>query len=213
MRVWARPIPSAYTVPMHLALDETEFPVRVRFEQPLSAEALERLSSDNDALRLERDANGELIVMTPVNSDGGAVEADVYAELRFWTRSDGRGKSFGPNAGFTLLDTSVRAPDASWISLPRWTALSREQQQSFAPICPEFVIEVRSKTDRLATLEAKMEMWIANGAQLAWLVDPLRRAVAIYRPGDTPELLYDPSSVQGTGPVAGFELVLSRIWQ
>lgn len=198
---------------MNLAFAETELPVRIRFEQPLSDDALIRLSSENELLRLERDSNGELIVMTPAFSDGGAIEGEVYLELGTWTRADGRGKSFGPNAGFTLPDTSVRAADAAWISLVHWNALTRDLQQSYAPICPEFVIEIRSKTDRLPQLEAKMEMWITNGAQLAWLIDPERRAVAIYRPGDSPELLHDPTSVQGTGPVAGFELVLSRIWQ
>jgi Uma2 family endonuclease len=198
---------------MNLAFPDREMAFRIRFDQPLSDEALERFSLDNDPWRVERDADGDLIMMTPVNSRGGALEGDVYAELAFWARADGRGKVFGPSAGFRLQDTSVRAADAAWMSLARWNALTPEQQQSFAPICPEFIIEVRSKSDRLATLEAKMEMWIANGAELAWLIDPLRRAVAIYRPGDAPELLHDPTSVQGTGPVAGFELVISRIWQ
>jgi len=198
---------------MNLAFPDREMSLRIRFDQPLSDEALERFSLDNDPWRVERDADGDLIMMTPVNSRGGALEGDVYAELAFWARADGRGEVFGPSAGFRLQDTSVRAADAAWMSLARWNALTPEQQQSFAPICPEFIIEVRSKSDRLATLEAKMEMWIANGAELAWLIDPLRRAVAIYRPGDAPELLHDPTSVQGTGPVADFELILSRIWQ
>ena len=198
---------------MNLALNENEMPLRIRFEQPLSDDALLRFSSENEPLRFERDSNGELLVMTPLHSDGGAVEGEVYRALGNWASDDGRGKAFGPNAGFTLMDTSVRAPDASWISLIRWNALTRDQQQSYAPICPEFIIEVRSKSDRLPTLEAKMEMWIANGAELAWLIDPERHAIAIYRPGETPELLHNPTSVQGTGPVAGFELILSRIWQ
>lgn len=198
---------------MILAFPDREMSFRVRFDQPLSDEALERFSLDNDPWRVERDANGELIMMTPVNSRGGRVEGYVYAELAIWSRIDGRSEAFGPSAGFRLEDTSVRAADAAWMSLARWNGLSREQQESFAPVCPEFVIEVRSKSDRLATLEAKMEMWIANGAQLAWMIDPERRAVAIYRPGDSPELLQEPTSVQGTGAVAGFELIMSRIWQ
>jgi Uma2 family endonuclease len=198
---------------MNLAFTESQLPVRLRFEQPLSDDALARFSSENDPLRIERDANGELIIMTPVHSDGGALEGEVLTELINWARADGRGKSFGPNAGFTLPDGSMRAPDASWISLDRWNALTRAQQQSYAPICPEFIIEIRSNSDRLINLEAKMEMWVANGAELAWLIDPERKRVSIYRPGDNPELLHDPTSVQGTGPVVGFELVLSRIWQ
>ena len=200
---------------MNLAFTENQLPVHIRFEQPVSDDALMRFTSENSPLRFERDSNGELIVMSPVNSDGGAIEGEVYAELAIWSRADRRGKAFGPNAGFTLADTSVRAADAAWISLPRWNALTLDQQQSYAPICPEFVIEVRSKSDRLSTLEAKMRMWIANGAELAWLIDPARKSVAIYRPNsdDSPELLHEPTSVPGTGPVAGFEPVLSRVWQ
>jgi len=198
---------------MNLAFDDYEMSMRIRFEQPPSDDDLLRFSIENHPWRVERDSNGELIVMTPVHSLGGAIEGDVYAELAFWTRADGRGKCFGPNAGFTLPDTSVRAADAAWMSWKRWNALTRDQQQSYAPVCPEFVIEVRSDSDRLATLEVKMEMWIANGAELAWLIDPERKAVAIYRPGDSAEVLREPTSVQGTGSVAGFELVLSRIWQ
>jgi Uma2 family endonuclease len=198
---------------MNLAFTESQLPVRIRFEQPLSDDALMRFSSQNGPLRFERDSNGELLVMTPVHSDSGLFETRVLFELALWARADGRGETFSSNAGFTLPDGSMRAPDASWITLRRWNALTREQQQSYAPICPEFVIELRSNSDRLIDLEAKMKMWIANGTQLAWLIDPERRAVAIYRPGESPELLHDPTSVQGTGPVAGFELVLSRIWQ
>ena len=98
------------------------------------------------------------------------------------------------------------------MSWPRWNALSRGDQKRFAPVCPEFVIELRSETDKLADLQAKMEMWIGNGAEVAWLVDPLEKAVSICRPGDESEHLAQPTSVQGTEPVAGFELVLVRIW-
>jgi Uma2 family endonuclease len=198
---------------MNLAFTESQLPVRIRFEQPLSDDALARFSCENDPLRIERDSNGELIVMTPLHSDSGALEGEILFELGRWARTDGRGKVFSSNAGFTLPDGSVRSPDASWISLARWNALTRAQQQSYAPICPEFVIELRSNSDRLINLEAKMEMWIANGAELAWLIDPERKSVAIYRPGESPEVLNEPTSVQGTGPVAGFELVTSRIWQ
>jgi Uma2 family endonuclease len=198
---------------MNLALDQDEMPVRIAFEQPLSNEALMRFSAENDWLRVERDANGELIVMSPAGADGGSTELEVGAELIFWARKDGRGKAFGANSGFTLPDSSVRTADAAWISLARWNVLTREQQESYSPICPEFVIEVRSKSDRLKTFQGKLEMWIANGAEVAWLIDPERKVVEMYRPGASPELLRDPSSVQGTGPVAGFELVMARVWQ
>ena len=110
----------------------------------------------------------------------------------------------------------MRAADAAWVNLRRWKALTDKQRKSFAPICPDFVIEIRSESDKLSGLESKMQQWIANGAEVAWLIDPISRAVSIYRPGDEhaqqPELLADPTSVQGTGPIAGFELVMQRIW-
>ena len=171
---------------MNLTFTEQQSPFRIRFAHPLTSEEMERFCATNEPVRVERDSNGELIVMTPVNSDGGWLENEVNLELGIWARRDGRGRSFGPTAGFTLPDTSVRAADAAWISLSRWHALTRDQQQTYAPICPEFVIEIRSRTDRLQPLEAKMEMWIANGTELAWLIDPQRKAVAIYRPGDSP---------------------------
>jgi Uma2 family endonuclease len=198
---------------MNLAFSEDAMPVRITFEQPLSDEALMRFSAENEWLRVERDANGELIVMSPTGSEGSSWNAEITADLTIWARRDGRGRVFDSNGGFTLSDGSVRAADAAWVSLHRWNALPREQQQGYAPICPEFVIEVRSKTDRLTTLQEKMEMWIANGAEVAWLIDPERRVVEIHRPGDSPEVLHEPSSVQGTGPVAGFELVMARVWQ
>lgn len=120
--------------------------------------------------------------------------------------------SFSPNAGFNLLDGSCLSPDGAWLSLTRWNALTSEQQASFPPLCPEFIIEVRSGTDSRELLEAKMQTWLDNGAQLAWLVDPLDGNVVIYRPGGEPELLLRPEIIQGSGPVQGFELRAARLW-
>jgi Uma2 family endonuclease len=106
----------------------------------------------------------------------------------------------------------MRSPDAALVSWPRWNALSEKQQESFPPICPEFVIELRSPSDRLAPLQEKMYEWIANGTELAWLVDPSRKAVEIYRPGREVEVLEGASAVEGEGPVAGFVLELGKVW-
>ncbi len=106
----------------------------------------------------------------------------------------------------------MRAADAAWVDRRRWDALSTKQLKSYTALTPEFVIEVLSESDRLAPLREKMEMWIANGAELAWLIDPERRVVEVYRPGEEPEVHQDPISVQGTGPVRGFELVMGRVW-
>ena len=106
----------------------------------------------------------------------------------------------------------MRNPDGAWVLASRWGKLSEKDQGRFPPICPDFVIELRSPSDNLKAAKEKMEEWIANGAEVAWLIDPIDRAVAVYRPGTTPEEHVNPSSVQGTGPIAGFELVLQRVW-
>jgi Uma2 family endonuclease len=197
---------------MHLSLNDVELPVRLRFERPLTDEELLRFSAENEPWRMEREANGELIVMSPNGGEGGSLEAAVGAMLWTWAREDGRGKVFSSNAGFRLEDGSVRAPDASWVSFGRWNLLTVEQRKKYPPLCPEFVIEVRSETDRLGALEEKMEMWVGNGAEVAWLIDPLRKVVAVYRRGEEREVFEDPTSVQGTGAVRGFELVMGRVW-
>lgn len=197
---------------MNLALNESELPFRIRCRRPLSDDELFQFCAVNAPLRVERDANGELIVMSPTGLEGSSWNSQIIAELALWARQDGRGRVFDSNGGFTLRDGSMRAPDAAWVSWGRWNSLAREEQKRFGRICPEFVTELRSESDRLSELEAKMYAWIANGAEVAWLIDPLRKAVEIHRPGESPEVRHEPSSVQGTGPVAGFELVMARVW-
>ena len=197
---------------MNFALREMPLPLRFRPETPMSDEELMRFCAANDALRVERDANGEILVMTPTGSNTGRKNAYLIQVLGTWADADGRGYAFDSNTGFTLPDGSMRSPDAAWIEAARWDALSEADKDRFAPICPDFIIELRSQSDDLAELEAKMERWIANGAKVAWLIDPERQVVAIYRPDDQPEVLHYPTSVQGNGIVAGFELVMARIW-
>jgi Uma2 family endonuclease len=197
---------------MSVTLSEIELPIRVTTEIPMSDEEFMRFCAANEPHRFERDANGEILVMSPTGILGSGAGSDVNFELASWARADRGGREFGPTAGFKLADNSVRAADAAWVSWQRLNSLSQAELAGFGPICPEFVIEVRSKTDRLPVLQAKMEQWIANGAELGWLIDPVEKAVTIYRPGQEPDRLYDPSSVQGTGPVVGFELVIARVW-
>ena len=197
---------------MNLALAEFQLPIRISRERPISDEELLRLSEASSPLRLERDANGELIVMSPTGTGGGRIETRVIVDLGNWAREDGRGEAFGSNTGVKLPDGSVRAADAAWVSLLRLNSLSEAELKGYAPICPEFVIEVRSESDKLAELQAKMELWITNGAEVGWLIDPIEKAVTIYRAGEEAECLVGPTSVQGTGPVAGFELVMARVW-
>lgn len=197
---------------MNLSLSELEFPIYFRLDRALTDEELMQFSAENEPLRVEREPNGEIIGTSPGGSGGGFLEAQVLGDLVIWARLDGRGIVFSPSAGFALADSSVRAADAAWVSLVRWDALTPDQQESYAPICPEFVIEVRSRSDGVAALERKMEQWVRNGAQLAWMIDPQRRVVAVYRPGGEVEVHEDPSSVHGDGPVRGFELVMARVW-
>lgn len=183
----------------HIALSEKELPARLWPGHRLSDQELLQFCANNEPLRIEAEGSGELIVMSPAGSAGGGLEGDVSAELYFWARQDGRGKAFGPNAGFRLRDGSMRAADAAWVLRRSWDALTPEQQESYAPICPEFVIEVRSKRDSLRELQAKMRMWIGNGAELAWLIDLQRKVVEMYRPKEEPEVHEQPTSVQGSG--------------
>jgi Uma2 family endonuclease len=197
---------------MNFALSEIELPVRLRFERPMTDDELMRFCAENELVRVERERNGEILVMTPAGFGTGKMNSRIVRLLDEWAESDGRGVVTDSNAGYTLPDGSMRAPDAAWVANWRWQALSKEDQRRFAPICPDFVIELRSPSDRLPDLHAKMAQWITNGAQVGWLIDPEEKSVTIYRPGDQPEHLTHPTSVQGTGPIAGFELVLSKVW-
>jgi Uma2 family endonuclease len=197
---------------MNFNLAEMPLPLRFRPGTPMSDDELMCFCAANDDLRVERDANGEILVMTPAGSRTGRMNALIIAAVTTWAEIDGRGYAFDSNTGFTLPDNSMRSPDAAWVRKTRWDALTSNDQDRFSHICPEFVIELRSPGDNLRELQEKMEQWIANGAELAWLIDPQEKSVSIYRAGDSPEVIYHPTSVQGTDPVAGFELVMARIW-
>lgn len=197
---------------MNLLLHEIDLPIRIRTDGPMTDAEFERFCAANEPTRFERDANGEIIVMSPNWTEGGGRESKVGGYLFIWTLADGRGEFYGSNTGFKLADNSLRSADAAWISLERLNSITPEQRKGYARVCPEFVIEVRSDTDRLPPLQEKLEIWISNGAELGWLIDPERKVVEVYRPGESMEMFENPTSVQGTGPVRGFELVMSRIW-
>ena len=197
---------------MSIELAGLEPPARLVLSQPISAEEFWHVSQQNPDLRLERSAKGELLIMSPTGLEGGGVETDVVGELRTWALQEGRGKAFGSNAGITLPDTSVRAADACWISWEKLNALTPGQRKRFAPVCPEFVIEVLSPSDSLRDLREKMQSWLDNGVELAWLIDPERKAVEIYRHGQPPETQTGHTAVYGEGAVAGFVLELARVW-
>jgi len=166
----------------------------------------------NRDLRIERTATGDVIVMPPAFSDTGNRNLNIAAQLWNWTEQDGTGIAFDSSAGFTLPNGATRSPDASWIKSDRWNALSEEQKASFAPICPDFAIELRSSSDSLSSLQAKMQEYIVNGASLGWLIDRKNRTVHIYRPDQAPQILENPEIVSGDPDLPGFVLKLSRIW-
>ena len=201
---------------MNFVLSGIELPVRITPATPMNDEELMQFCAANEALRVEREPNGEILVMTPAGGRTGNINIRIGRFLDVWAEVDGRGLAFDSSTGFTLPDGSMRNPDGAWVLASRWNELSEKDQGRFAPICPDFVIELRSPSDRLPDVQEKMQMWIANGAEVAWLIDPVdpnAKAVTVYRPGTQPEHHANPTSVQGTGPIAGFELVLARVWQ
>lgn len=197
---------------MNLHISDDALPLSLRLAVPLTDEELMLLSEENRPYKIERTAEGEISVMTPVGGIGSTYEVYIASVLFQWAESNDRGMGFGSNAGFNLPDGSCLAPDAAWLSLPRWQALTPEQQAGYPPLCPEFVIEIRSRSDSRRLLETKMQLWLSNGAELGWLVDPVEGSVSIYEPGAEPSLLQRPEAVVGTGPVAGFVLRTTRLW-
>ena len=197
---------------MNVALNDAALPVRLRFERPITDEELFDFCAVNKKLRVERDSNGELILMSPSGLEGDGSNAEIITDLTNWAREDGRGKSFGSNGGFTLPDGSMRSPDCAWMPWQKWKGLAPTEQKRFGHVSPDFVIELRSESDNLPELQDKMKIWIANGVELAWLIDPKRKVVEVYRADEEAEIHQNPTSVQGTGPVRGFELVMERIW-
>jgi Uma2 family endonuclease len=198
---------------MVLSLREMPLPLVLRPPVPMSDEALLRFCEANQDYRIEREPDGEILVMTPANGETSQKNAYIVLELGLWARSNGSGTFFGPDGGFTLPDGSMRSPDAAWLSSPRWQALSREQRRKFLPLCPEFVVELRSPSDSVVDLEEKMQSWMDNGAKLGWLIDPDRLLVVVYRSGHEPEVLQSPEALEGEGPVAGFRLAMHPVWE
>jgi Uma2 family endonuclease len=191
---------------------DLEMPLTLRPSARVSDDELMHFSARNKGYKIERNKDGDLTIMTPVGGIGGTHERYVTAMLFIWTKQDGTGIDFGSNTGFNLPDGSCLSPDAAWLRLDRWNALTVEQQEGFPPLCPDFIIEVRFKSDSRRLLEAKMQSWVENGALLAWLVDPIVKNISIYRPGRPIETLDRPATVTADAPVAGFELVCAPLW-
>lgn len=166
----------------------------------------------NPELRMERTAEGELIVMAPTGSEGGNYNAELTADFAIWNRQTSLGKVFDSSSGFRLPNGAVRAPDTAWVAQERWDALTPEQRKGFAPICPDFVLELASETDDIEELRTKMQEYIDNGSRLGWLIAPRTQQVEIYRPGQPVEVLQAPSVLSGEDTLPGFVLNLQLIF-
>ncbi|MEH2449928.1 Uma2 family endonuclease [Nostoc sp.] len=167
----------------------------------------------NRDLRIERNKFKELLIMPPTGSETGNRQGNILGQLWVWSEQDGTGITFSSSTGFKLSTGANRSPNASWIKLERWNSLSAEQQEKFAPICPDFVVELKSPSDNLQTLKEKMEEYMNEpGIQLGWLIDRKQRKVYIYRPGLPEECLDNPATVSGESVLPGFILNMSKVW-
>jgi len=167
----------------------------------------------NDEWQFERTAKGDILVMAPAGGESGYRELEGLFQLKEWAERDGTGRAFSSNTGFILPNQANRAPDASWVKISRLAKIAARQKRKFVPLCPDFVIEIRSPADRLPKLQEKMEEYRENGVGLGWLIDPQGRKVYVYRPGKRMECLDRPKRLSGDPELPGFVLELARIWK
>ncbi len=178
----------------------------------VSDEEFAELCRLNPELQIERTSEAELVIVAPTGGKTGIRNAKLTMAFGLWAERDGTGQNFDSLTLFSLPNGARRSPDLSWIRNERWEALSPQQQEQFPPLCPDFVVELRSKTDSLKSLTEKMQEYIANGAELGWLIDPLERKIHVYRPGLAAEILDDPETVSGESPLRGFVLDVRSLW-
>jgi Uma2 family endonuclease len=177
----------------------------------LTDEQFWQLCQNNRDYQFERTASGELLIMPPTGGETGRRNVKATTQLDLWNSQNNLGEVFDSSTGFQLPNGAKRSPDASWVKIERWNALTPEEREKFPPICPDFVLELRSRTDSLAELQGKMQEYIQNGAALGWLIDRQNKRVEIYRPHQDVEILENPSSLSGEDVLPGFILDLAQI--
>ncbi|AFY73288.1 hypothetical protein Syn7502_01185 [Synechococcus sp. PCC 7502] len=178
----------------------------------LTPDQLFEVCQQNRDVRIERSSNGELVIMPPTGFETGNRNSDLIYQLQAWNRQYKLGKVCDSSTGFILPNGAERSPDASWLKLERLAAFTLEQRQKFLPLCPDFVVELRSPTDSLKPLQVKMQEYIDNDCQMGWLIDPKQRTVEIYRPNQVVQILQSPISVSGENILPNFVLELSEIF-
>ena len=166
----------------------------------------------NRDVRIERSSEGDIILMAPAGGISGSSNAGLTAQFWNWAKKDGTGRVFDSSTGFILPNKAVRSPDVSWVLNRRLDKLTVEQWKKFLPLCPDFALELRSESDALRIQQDKMVEYIANGSQLGWLIDPARKQLHVYRPGQPPEILDHPARMSGESLLPGFTLDLSDLW-
>lgn len=181
-------------------------------ENPPSEEQFLAFCEANRDLKIERSPRGEIVIVPPAGGESDYRNADAISQLFSWAKKTKGGRSFGATALFLLPDGSALSPDAAWVSSARLAELTAKQRKSFMPVCPEFVIEVMSPSDRLSTAQHKMRTWISNGVQLGWLIDGDSMRVFVYRQSGEVQIVTG-NHVDGEGPVLGFTLDLGGIWE
>jgi Uma2 family endonuclease len=180
---------------------------------PMDDDEFFEFCGNNPDLQIERTAQGEIYVMPPAGGETSHRNNELSTQLNIWAKKDGRGLAFDSSGGFILPNRAIRAPDAAWVRKSWLEKIPKERKRRHIPLCPDFVIELISPSDRRSHVDAKMREWIDNGAELGWLIDADRRAVNIYRRGHEPQEIVNPEFVDGEGPVAGFRLELTEVWE
>ncbi|KKD38612.1 MAG: Uma2 family endonuclease [Limnoraphis robusta] len=170
------------------------------------------LCQKNRDFKFERTVSGVLVIMSPTGGETSNRNIEISYQLQAWSRQNNLGKAFDSSGGFKLPNGADRSPDASWVKRDRWDSLTSEQREKFIPLCPDFVVELRSASDRLKTLQDKMQEYRDNGAKLGWLIDPKNKRVEIYRADREVEIQENPNTLSGENVLPGFVLDLTVIW-
>ncbi|MBF2016706.1 MAG: Uma2 family endonuclease [Rivularia sp. T60_A2020_040] len=179
----------------------------------LTQEQFYKLCEANPELKLERNAQGELIVIPPTGGETGRSNSNINSQIWFWNQQNQLGEVFDSSTGFILPSGANRSPDVSWVEKSRWDALSKQEKEKFIPLCPDFIIEIISPSDNLKKLQNKMLEYIENGCRLGWLIKRKKQEVEIYRPGKPVEILQLPQTLSGEDVLPGFVLNLQQIWE
>lgn len=177
----------------------------------LNDEQFETICNNNKNLKFERNAKGELIIMPPTGSETGAKNSSLLGQLWYWNYQKQLGQTFDSSTGFKLPNDAIRSPDVSWIKNERWQKLTREERQKFAPICPDFLVELKSASDEIEDLQSKMQEYLENGLKLGWLIDPESQNIYIYKPHQPVTILNNPQTISGEDILPEFILDLTGI--